>query len=51
MGTFAKNRAAVREAVLLVMTMKSASLTMKKTAQTAYVERATLANHAVSVLI
>ena len=50
MGTFAKNRAAVREAVLLVMTIKSASLIMK-TAQTAYVERATLANHAVSVLI
>ena len=40
----------MREAVLLVITMKSAFLTMKKTAQTAYVKRATLANHAVSVL-
>ena len=50
-GTSSKNRMVVRQAVLLVMAMKSASLNMKKTAQTVYAERATLANHAVSVLI
>ena len=48
---FLKNRAVVKRAVLLAMTMKSASLTMKKTAQTAYAERATLENHAVSFFI
>ena len=41
----------MREGVLPVMTMKSASLTMKETAQAAYAERDTLAKHAVSVLI
>ena len=41
----------MREAVLFVMTMKSVSLNMKETAQAAYAERDTLANHTVSVLI
>ena len=36
----------MRQVVLLVMTMKSASQTMKKTVQNAYAERATLGNHA-----